>query len=210
MPNPFPSATTPLTLAQRIDTIEAEAGVAGPLLLVNNPSADQTIAGAYRLISPGGFAIPNVGVVTGTMTLMNNAELHRALYRWDWTNAMIAALGASGAGDITICTIPAQAMVINALMVVKTPDTSANALTGAVGRAAATYLDYIKASDLKAAANTIYGAVSGDRGTNLTGYDVPSWTATTAIKMHLIKSATNLNTVTACTGSVYLELKILP
>lgn len=83
-------------------------------------------------------------------------------------------------------------------------------LTLAVGRTGAAYIDYIKASSIMAAANTVYGATSGDRGTNLTGYDLPNIGATAQIKVHLIATGTNLANVTGSSGTIYLETEMLP
>lgn len=145
------------------------------------------------------------------MTVTNTGLASRRIWtRYDWTNAMIVALGAATTGDITVCTLPAKTIVHNVYVVIDTPDTSANALTIAVGRVSATYIDYIVASDAKAAANTVYGDASAERGTNLTGYDLPSITGTTAVKAHFIKTTSNLNTVTASTGHIYIETTTLP
>lgn len=149
-------------------------------------------------------------LTAGTMTYSTKALLGTTIHRFDWTNAMIVALGAVGAGDITVCTLPAQTVVTNVYVVINTPDTSANALTVAVGRTAAAYTDYIGASDAKAVGGTVYGAVVGDRGANLTGYDLPSYSATTDVVAHFIKAVTALNTVVACTGSVLIETLLLP
>lgn len=83
-------------------------------------------------------------------------------------------------------------------------------LTIAVGRTAATYLDYIKVSSIMAAANTVYGAASGDRGTNLMGYDLPNIGATVAVKAHFIATGTNLANVTGSSGTIYIEWETLP
>lgn len=79
-----------------------------------------------------------------------------------------------------------------------------------VGTVAATYIDFIVAKDAKAAANTVYGSATADRGTNLTGYFLPSFTATTVVNAHFIKTTTNLSTVTGSTGTVYIETMTLP
>ena len=82
--------------------------------------------------------------------------------------------------------------------------TNVVSLTVSVGRTGAAYIDYIKASSAMAAANTVYGAVVGDRGTNLTGYDLPSWTGTTAVYVQFVCNA-NLSTVLTSTGTIVLE-----
>lgn len=149
-------------------------------------------------------------LTAGTMTATASSQVRVVVHAFSWTNAMVVALGGVGAGDITVATLPAKTIVKNAYVVINTPDSSANALTVACGRAGATYVDYIAAGDAKAAANTVYGGAAGERGANLTGYDLPSFTATTDVKCHFIKSVTNLSTVTGSTGTVYLETAILP
>lgn len=149
-------------------------------------------------------------LTAGTMTATNSALAATTWSRYDWTNAMVVALGATTAGDVTICTLPAKTVVKNVYVVIDTPDTSTNALTVAVGRASASYIDYVVASDAKASANTVYGDASAERGTNLTGYDLPSITGTTAVKAHFIKTTSNLSTVTGSTGHVYIETSVLP
>ena len=149
-------------------------------------------------------------LTAGTMTATNTALLRTVTNRFDWTNAMVVALGASTTGDITVCTLPANTVVKSVWMVLDTPDTSANALTVAVGRTSASFIDYVTASDAKATAGTTYGVTSGTRGTNNTMYDVPSVSGTTAVKAHFIKTTTNLSTVLGCTGHIYIESYIAP
>src|SRR6185369_2342466 len=118
----------------------------------------------------------------------NSALVRSVVSKFSWTNAMITALGASTTGDITVCTLPANVVVKNMYVVIDTPDSSANALSIAVGRVSASFIDYIVASDAKAAANTVYGDASAERGTNLTGFDLPSPTGTTAVNCHFVST----------------------
>jgi len=146
----------------------------------------------------------------GTMTATAAATIKKVVHRYDWTNAMVVALGAVTTGDILVCTLPANTVVTNVYVIIDSPDTSPNALTIAVGRTSANYVDYIVASDAKASANTVYGDASGERGTNLNGYDLPSVTATTAVYAHFIKTTSNLSTVTGSSGHIYIETMKLP
>lgn len=149
-------------------------------------------------------------LTAGTMTFTNRALLRHAVHRFDWTNAMVVALGAATTGNVSVCVIPAKTVVVNMYVVIDTPDTSANALTVSVGRTGAGFIDYIVASDAKATANTLYGGTAGTRGTNLTGFDFPSVTATTTINAQFVKTTTNLNTVVGSTGHIYLVTETLP
>lgn len=162
------------------------------------------------IVDAGAIDLLGANVTAGTMTYSNQAQVRKVLHRFDWTNAMVVALGAATTGDITVCTIPVNTIVTNVYVVINSPDTSTNALTVAVGRTSASYIDYIVASNAKAAAGTVYGDASAERGTNLTMYDLPSNSATTDVKAHFIKTTTNLDTVTGCTGSVYIETMKLP
>lgn len=150
-------------------------------------------------------------LTAGTMTVTTNGSASRMIIsRYDWTNAMVTALGAALTGDIVVCTLPAKTVVVNAYIVITGTAAGVTTLTVAIGRTGAAYIDYIVASDAKVAANTVYGDASGERGTNLTSYDLPSFTATTAVNAHFISTGTNLNTVTGSTGTVYLRTLTLP
>jgi hypothetical protein len=149
-------------------------------------------------------------LTAGTMTATNTGNLRTTTSRYDWTNAMVVALGAALVGDISVATLPAKTIVKNAYVIITGAAVGPATVTVACGRVAAGYIDYIVASDAKAAANTVYGDASGERGTNLTGYDMPSATGTTAVQCHFISTGANLSTVTGSTGSVYLETATLP
>lgn len=157
----------------------------------------------------GEFSLPNSTLTSGTLTVTSSAFSRQATHRFDWTNAMIAALTGT-ADDITVCTLPAKTVVKNAYVVITGSAAGPATVTVALGRTSAAYIDYIVASDAKAAANTVYGDASGERGTNLTGYDLPSFTGTTAVKVHFISTVANLSTITGSTGTVYLETVTLP
>lgn len=150
-------------------------------------------------------------LTTGTMTKVSasHAIVRSTTHQFAWTNAMIAALGASLTGDITVCTLPAGTRVKNIYMVLTGTATGPTTLTYAVGRTGASYIDYIVASDAKAAANTVYGDTSGERGTNLTGYDLPSYTATVDIKMHCIATVATLDQTLSSTGVIYIETEMI-
>jgi hypothetical protein len=154
--------------------------------------------------------LPLQNMTAGTMTMANPSVINKVIHKFSWTNAMITALGAVLSGDIAVCTLPAKTVVTNAYIVVGTAAGGPTTLTMSIGRTGATYLDYINNSDIKAAANTVYGDAVGERGTNLTGYDLAAFAATTTVYAHIVGTVTNLNTVTTSTGSIYLETMILP
>ena len=167
--------------------------------------------GAQTLnFSSSGIASPPLNMTAGTMNYTTGASLKKAIHRFDWTNAMVVALGGVLVGDISVCSIPAKTVVTNCYMVITTPSAGLTTLTVAVGRVGAAYIDYIVASDGKAAANTVYGDASAERGTNLTGYDLPNFTSATTVYAHFISTVNNLSAQTAGAGSIYIETLLLP
>lgn len=158
----------------------------------------------------GDWKAPKSSITTGTMTRASDALVRKAIHKFTWTNAQVQALGATTAGDILVGTLPAKFVVTNAYIVIDTAAGTVTTLTVSCGRTGASYIDYIVASDAKAAANTVYGDTSAERGTNLTGYDLPSYTGTTAVNAHFISTGGNLNTVTTSTGTVFIEGYVLP
>jgi len=152
-----------------------------------------------------------LGVLTsGTATAETQAiESGSLIHSCTWTNAQVAAL-AGTAGDISCFTLPAKTVVKNVYLIILTSGGTVTTLTAAVGRTGAGYIDYIVASDAKAAANTVYGDAVAERGTNLVGYDLPSYTGTTVVNIHFISTGGNLSTVTTSTGRVVIETSLIP
>ncbi len=187
------------------------------LYFTSAPSVRIAVAGSAKLIIDGSGVIVNntdftggaFQLTAGTMTASSTALIRKVIHKYSWTNAMVTALPTT-AGDIVVATLPAKTVVTNAYVVLTGAAVGPTTVTVAVGRTSATYIDYIVASDAKAAANTVYGDASAERGTNLTGYDLPSYTATTAINAHFISTGADLSTVTGSTGVVYVETLLLP
>jgi hypothetical protein len=175
-----------------------------------NRNATGVIAVTNGSSGAGDLRLGMSALTAGTMTGTNTALSRRVVHRFDWTNAMITALGASLTGDIAVCTLPAKTIVVNAYVVVVSAATGTTTLSLSVGRTGAGYIDYVTNSDIKAAANTVYGDASGERGTNLVGYDMPSFTGTTVVNAHLISTVENLSACLGSTGSIYLETITLP
>lgn len=138
------------------------------------------------------------------------AQVRTSTQSFSWSNSQIVGLGAALTGDLTICTLPAGTVVNNVYMVVLTQGSGPATLTGAVGRTSAAYIDYIPASSLTAVANTVYGDASGERGTNLTMYDLPSITATTDVKIHFIATVANLDQTVGSTGKIVITSTSIP
>ena len=164
------------------------------------------------------FQVADGGLVTnsplaltaGTMTAETAGGYRTSTHSYTWTNAQVVALGAALTGDITVATLPAKTVVENAYVVITGTGAGTASLTVACGRTGAGYIDYIVASDAQAAANTVYGGAGAERGTNLTGYDLPSYTATTDVKCHFISTVQNLDQVTGSTGRVILRTSLVP
>lgn len=122
------------------------------------------------------------------------------------------ALGAALTGDITIATVPARTVIYRVWMAITGQAAGVATLTGSIGKTAAAYADYFLTKDLKAAVNTLYGQVVGDYAAAMALYcgDMPSFTAATAIKLHLISTGANLSAVTGSSGVIILETTVLP
>lgn len=179
---------------------------AKPFILGTNSTATLTLSAAQDVTLP--LLTPTAGTMTTTASTSEATATSTRTCR-SWTNAMVTALPTT-AGDIAWGTLPAKTIVRNAYVVITGAAAGPATVTVAVGRVSATYIDYIVASDAKAAANTVYGDASGERGTNLTSYDLPSYTGTTVINAHFVSSGANLSTVTGSTGMVCLTLDKLP
>lgn len=183
--------------------VNGGTGVAnGKTLTVSNNLTLAGTDGTTITFPSGGATFTGVAMTAGTMTVTNAGNNAVMVSRYDWTNAMVVALGAVTTGNIAVCTLPVKTAVLNAWIVIDTPDTSTNALTVSCGVTAAAYTDYVAANNAKAAANTIYSSAA------LTSF--PSATGTTVVNAQFIKTTTNLNTVTGSTGHVYLVTQALP
>lgn len=180
----------------------------------NSPTfVNETLTGDLAAVNgslSGALSLTAQAMTAGDLTVASSAKSIGTWHKFSWTNAMIVALGANAAGDLVVCTLPAKTMVRRVVVVVTGTAAGPATLTLAVGRTGALYIDYIVALDAKVAANTVYGDASAELGTNLIGYDLPSFTGTTAVKMHLIATIATLDGVTGSTGIVYVETVILP
>lgn len=207
----YGSSPTNPTAGLRAVSVLENRSIAAPLLIASDAAAAVPSTGptATVIIQDGAKLQEGLAVLTSsTATAENQANGTSKWSSYTISNAQVVALGAVTTGDITMAVLPAKTVVENAYLNVITPDGSANALTVACGRTSATYIDYIVASDGKTAAR--YGDSSGERGTNLTGYDVPNDAGTTNVVCHFIKTSTNLSTVTGFTARLTLKTALLP
>jgi hypothetical protein len=123
----------------------------------------------------------------------------------------MAAINTARSGttcNVKVCTLPAKTQLIDAILVVTQQAAHASTATISVGRAATGYIDYLTAQNFKVAANTIYGDASAERGTNLVGYDLPSYTATTDVYAQVLVGAAS--DLTAGTFDLILTTRLLP
>lgn len=184
----------------------------------NGAATSTTAASANVTILDGAqMRLGPMALTSSTMTPSIVSEARTVTHAYAWTNAMVTALGASTTGDVNVATLPAKTRVEMAYIVIDSPDSSANALTVGCGDTGAGAVNYVKAGDAKAAANTVYGdnITGSETGTSLfstffiTNY-VPSYTATTTVSCRFTKTTSNLNTVTGSTGRVILITSLLP
>lgn len=164
---------------------------------------------ALKIDASQNVSLPVQAITAGTMTGTYEAVENSTTTCRSWTNAMVTALPTT-AGDIAWGTLPAKTKVVDATIIITGQAAGPTTVTVALGRVSSTYIDYIVASDAKAAANTVYGDASGERGTNLTGYDLPSYTGTTVVNAHFASVGGNLSTVTGSTGLVCVTTRKLP
>jgi hypothetical protein len=157
----------------------------------------------------------NSGVLTAsTMTAETTGYLRTVTSSYTWTNAQVVALGAALTGDINVATLPAKTQVLDALVVITGAAAGPTTVTVSCGDAVGgtPFINYVVASDAKAAANTVYGDAAAERGTSIDTefYYLPSYTGTTLVTCHFISTGANLNTVTGSTGRVILTTRLLP
>lgn len=167
----------------------------------------------FQRASAGFFKYPQRALTAATATASNTAELRTFTHAYSWTNAMVVALGGAS-GDLGMVTLPAKTQVNNAYVVIDTAATQAATLTVSCGDAVGgtPFINWIVASDAKAAANTVYGDAVGERGTSIDTefYYLPSYTATTLVTCHFIIGAGTLADVTAFTGHLVLTTTLVP
>ena len=143
---------------------------------------------------------------------INDAIYGRHVWtKYSWTNANVVALGANLTGELTVATLPALTIVKRAVVRIDTACAGTTTLTVSVGPDG-TELGYVLAADAKAAANTTYGALIATVGALLSDGlgSLPSVTGTTVIKALFTSTVQNLDAVTTCTGTIWLETALLP
>lgn len=155
----------------------------------------------------GGGGASFTPLTAGDLTVVNDGS-DGAPFVATYDNAAVNALGGIAVGTLKVATLPAKTIVHN-VFVRTAVELDLIALTVSVGRTSATFVDYVVASNHKTVA--IYGNASAERGTNNTGYDVPSWTATTDVYVRFDAGGETLDLASiAATSYVVIEYSVIP
>lgn len=191
-------------------------GAAGTSVVMFDSDGKLTVDKIYATTR---LVITASNLTSGTMSADGgNPAVRTAWSKYTWTNAMVTALGAATSGDVTVCTLPAKTQVRQALIVITTAGTNmaAATFTATLGTDAE-FDNFLLSANMLAAANTVYGDIVGEVGASLdaTAYVpfLPSWTATTAVKVRFATDGAGGKTladVLTSTGSVYLLTETLP
>lgn len=149
-------------------------------------------ASSWAQVDAGTVTSPTFGVIKKT-----------------WTNAEIVTAGSGGtSGTIDVGTLPAGWQLLSAYIIVGTQATfAAGTLTMGVGRTGATYVDFLAASDLKAAAATVYGNAAAERATDAA---IQYSASAATVKAIITAGAGDIANVTTCTGTIYLLYVVYP
>lgn len=177
---------------------EAYKGSSWPYIRANvTTRASGTItAKAVALAEDPGAWAAEAGAATGSAPLFG-------VIKKTWTNAEIVAAGTGGTSALLdVGSLPANSQLLSAYIVIGTQATfAAGTLTVGCGRTSATYVDFIAASDAKAAAATVYGNAAAERATDMA---IQHFAAATPVKAIFTAGAGDLANVTTSTGTVYL------
>lgn len=213
----FPGSTAMTAPSDGKMILRNNGNSAGVLLDVSTDTAFKARVradNAYASVWGSFLRSSDSALTAATMTAVsNNGGLANAVVTLvTWTNAMVTACGAVKTCDIKAVTLPAGTVFRNAYVKIGTAETALTDLTVSCGRTGAAYIDYIVASNAQAAANTVYGDAAGERGSNLTGYDLPSVTAAVDVYCQFITTDAGKNLADALntTGSLYVETTKLP
>jgi hypothetical protein len=155
------------------------------------------------------YADNNVHHVSGTGTLTPSTPLVAVVgtqYKLQWTMSGYNALGTctasfggvSGTARSSDATFTEYFLATATTTLAFTPSTNFDGVVDTV--------------ILKEVARTVYGDLVTERGTNLTGYDLPSYTTTTDVYLNFVTTdgGHDLTNALQSTGTVYLMTETLP
>lgn len=154
-----------------------------------------------------GGGASGTALTTGDLTVGNSGADGRA-FKASWTAAMVAALGGGTTGNLKVATLPAKTLIRNTILRVETPYSDPTTLTASVGTVATDYIDLVVASNAKVQGT--YGDASAERGTNATGYYIPSLSGTTDVYVQFVISGGVLSDIDSFAGYVILDYVVLP
>ncbi len=216
-----PASASTTTSSFFVRSSKNSAAATDVLTLTNTGSAlvNSTLT-AGSMISSTYIRMNSNGLTAGTMSSSAPNRVASTWHQYTWTNAMVVAAGDTVTTfDVTVATLPAKTRVMQAYIVISTAATNMGAatLTAQLGTDA-TFSNYLAAGSMLAAANTVYGDANAECGASLPGGGLyvghlPSWTATTDVKVRFITDGAggkDLADVLTCTGSVYLLTETLP
>lgn len=186
-------------------TASVAADDADSILIYDNSAS--ALRKQTRSVFTTGLGASFTPLTAGTLTVSNSGANGKPFVA-TWNDTNVNALGAVNAGDIKVCTLPASTWLRNMNIVITSPESVTTTLTVAGGVTGPNYIDLIVASDAKAAANTIYGNDSGERGTNLTGYFRPSYNGTTDVYIRFVSTGDTLDNSLDNGGRVEIEYTI--
>lgn len=158
------------------------------------------------------FAAVRVTAATGTgITTDYNGDHRRGYYKVTFTEAAFTA--AALTEDLTVCTIPAKARVVSVIADTTTAFTGGGAAVATL-RLGKTVNGQEYILDHSVFTTGTKGLVDADLGTSINranavqGGDIPSWTASTDLKIRLT-SDVNVNTLTTGSITFYITVEFI-
>lgn len=177
------------------------------------PSAVAGTPSTMFLRGDGSWAVAGASctaLTAGDLTVTNDGS-NCGVFVATFGAADVAGAGAVNTYDLKAATLPAKAVVTNVFLVVRALENSLSSHTVSLGRTAASYVDYIAAVDMTSGGtNNIRGNAAAERGTNNTGYDFPSWTATTDVRIRFDAGAEFVGDSGGFAGTVIIEYYVIP
>lgn len=170
------------------------------------PSVPLDVVGQARSSAVAVTAATGTGITTNY-----NGDFRRGFFKITFTEAAFTA--AAVTEDLTVCTIPAKARVVSVVADTTTAFTGGGATTATLRLGKTTNgQEYLL--DHSVFATGTKGLVDGDLGTSINranavqGGDIPSWTATTDLKIRLT-SDVNVADLTAGSVTFYITVEFL-
>lgn len=145
---------------------------------------------------------PTNDLTSGTLNYRAKSQIKSCFHKFEWTNDMITALGATTTGTITVCTLPAGTIIKNAIYVINISASNITSLVcdliWSVGNQT-----IIPPFGLKDVAGT-NGCTASDN------INTSSFLNNSTVNFNLTSTGGNLDQVLGSSGIIYLETAILP